>query len=55
MISMDLTDDEDPTIGDKIRKMHRDRFENDTELLRLIQDIPSYRGSGLPDRKPTPR
>ena len=53
IISMDLTDDEDPAIGDKSRKMHRDRFENDSELLCLIEDIPSYRGSGLPDKKPT--
>jgi hypothetical protein len=28
-ISMDITDDKDPSIGDKIQEIHRYRFEND--------------------------
>ena len=49
MISQDLTDDEDPAIGDKIREIHRGRFENDPALLGLIKDLGSYKGSGVPD------
>jgi Stress responsive A/B Barrel Domain len=47
MISQDLTDDEDPEIGDKIREIHRSLFENDPELLCLIKDLGSYEGSGV--------
>src|SRR4051794_23528701 len=32
MISMDLTDDADPAIGDKIAKAHSDRFSDHPEL-----------------------
>ncbi len=53
MISQDLTDDEDPAIGDKIREIHRSRFENDPELLGLIKDVGSYQGSGVPDNDAT--
>jgi len=53
MISQDLTDDEDPMIGDKIREIHRSRFENDPELLGLIKDLGSYKGSGVSDDETT--
>ena len=53
MISQDLTDDEDPAIGDKIREIHRSRFENDPDLLGLIKDLGSYHGSGVPDNEAT--
>ena len=53
MMSQDLTDDEDPAIGDKIREIHRSRFENDAELLGLIKDLGSYQGSGVPDDEAT--
>jgi hypothetical protein len=32
-ISMDITDDDDPAIGDKIAEIHRNRFENDPAYL----------------------
>ncbi len=49
MVSMDITDDEDPELGEKIRAIHRSRYDNDPPLLDLINDLGSYRGSGVPD------
>jgi hypothetical protein len=48
MISQDLTDDEDPEIGEKIAEVHRRRFAGDSELVELVQDLGSYEGSGIP-------
>ena len=48
-VSLDLTDDEDPAIGDKIAKVHSDRFQNRPEILGLVEDLDSYTGSGVPD------
>lgn len=50
MISQDLTDDEDPQIGDKIRAIHASRFEDDPALLNLVNDLNSYTGSGMPNQ-----
>ncbi len=47
MISQDLTDDEDPEIADKIRKIHADRFAGDPALAALIEGLGSYEGSGV--------
>jgi hypothetical protein len=47
-ISMDITDDEDPAIGDKIAEIHRNRFENDPALRGLVENLTSYQGSGAP-------
>jgi Stress responsive A/B Barrel Domain len=47
-ISMDITDDKDPAIGDKIAEIHRIRFENDPALVALVQNLSSYEGSGAP-------
>jgi hypothetical protein len=47
-ISMDITDDKDPAIGDKIAEIHRSRFENDPALAALVQNLSSYQGSGAP-------
>jgi Stress responsive A/B Barrel Domain len=52
MISQDLTDDEDPTIGDKIREVHAKRFQDHPELLGLVENLRSYEGSGVPDNEP---
>ena len=46
MISQDLTDDPDPDIGEKIAKLHSDRFANDTTLRGLVGGLGSYEGSG---------
>ena len=46
MISMDITDDQDPAIGDKIQEIHRNRFENDPALVGLVENLTSYQGSG---------
>jgi hypothetical protein len=45
-VSMDITDDEDPAIGDKIQEIHRNRFKNDPALTGLVQNLSSYEGSG---------
>ena len=45
-ISMDITDIEDPTIGDRIAEIHRNRFENDPALVELVENLSSYEGSG---------
>jgi Stress responsive A/B Barrel Domain len=47
-ISMDITDDKDPAIGDKIAEIHRIRFENDPALVALVQNLSSYEGSSAP-------
>jgi Stress responsive A/B Barrel Domain len=47
MISQDLTDDEDPDIGDKIREIHSARFANDATLRDLVDGLGSYEGSGV--------
>ncbi|MFD7666813.1 Dabb family protein [Streptomyces sp. NPDC059788] len=49
MVSQDLTDDEDPGIADKIRKIHADRFAGDPALVALIENLGSYEGSGAPN------
>ncbi|TDD34640.1 hypothetical protein E1286_40610 [Nonomuraea terrae] len=49
MISMDLTDDPDPEIGDKIAQVHSDRFTDHPELLGLVENLDSYEGSGVPE------
>jgi Stress responsive A/B Barrel Domain len=46
MISQDLTDDDDPAIGDKIAEIHRSRFESRPELRDLVDGLGSYEGSG---------
>jgi Stress responsive A/B Barrel Domain len=51
-VSLDLTDDEDPAIADKIAEVHRRRFENRPEILGLVEDLDSYTGSGVPDDSP---
>jgi hypothetical protein len=51
MISMDITDDQDPAIGDKIAEIHRNRFANDAALVDLIGNLGSYAGSGT-DKAP---
>jgi|SRR5579875_1464636 len=48
MISQDLTDDEDPRVGELIREIHASRFRDDPELLDLVNDLGSYSGSGVP-------
>ena len=45
-ISMDITDDKDPAIGDKIAEIHRNRFANDPVLAKLVENLGSYEGSG---------
>jgi hypothetical protein len=53
MASQDLTDDEDPTIGEQIRQIHSDRFANDPTLLGLVEGLGSYQGSGAPRSETT--
>ena len=48
-VAFDLTDDEDPAIGEKIAEVHRRRFEARPEILGLVEDLDSYTGSGVPD------
>jgi hypothetical protein len=48
-VSFDLTDDEDPAIGDKIAEVHSRRYANHREVLGLVGDLDSYSGRGVPD------
>jgi hypothetical protein len=50
MISQDLTDDPDPTIGEQIAKIHAERFANDEGLTKLVEGLGSYEGSSRPDQ-----
>ncbi|QFG24560.1 Dabb family protein [Actinomadura sp. WMMB 499] len=52
MVSLDLTDDADPEIGDKIAQVHTDRFKDHPELAGLIDDLGTYEGSGVPSQTP---
>jgi Stress responsive A/B Barrel Domain len=47
-VSMDITDDEDPEIAEKIGKVHADRYANRPEILGLVEDLDSYTGAGVP-------
>jgi hypothetical protein len=51
-VSLDLTDDADPAIAEKIADVHRRRFENRPEILGLVEGLDSYTGSGVPDNRP---
>ena len=47
-VSLDLTDDEDPAIADKIAEVHSTRYANHPEVLGLVEDLDSYTGAGVP-------
>lgn len=47
--SFDMTDDDDPMIGEKIEELHRRRFAQNEELSQLVRDLPLYEGSGSPE------
>jgi len=47
-VSLDLTDDEDPAIAEKIAKVHSDRYEKHPEILGRVEDLESYTGAGVP-------
>jgi hypothetical protein len=49
MVSFDITDDPDPTIGEQIGRIHKERFEGDKSLTDLISGLGSYAGSGKPE------
>jgi hypothetical protein len=51
-VSLDLTDDEDPAIAEKIADVHRRRLETRPEILGLVEGLDSYTGSGVPDESP---
>jgi Stress responsive A/B Barrel Domain len=46
MISQDLSDSMDPAVGERIAKIHADRFAGDAELRDLVEGLGSYEGSG---------
>lgn len=48
--SIDITDDPDPDIDRGIADIHRRRFEAHPDILRLVEGIGDYRGSGVPER-----
>jgi Stress responsive A/B Barrel Domain len=48
-VSLDITDDEDPEIADKIAEVHRTRYENRPDILELVGNLDSYTGAGVPD------
>lgn len=49
MVSFDITDDQDPSINDQIKTIHKERFENDPALAKLVQGLKSYSGSSKPE------
>lgn len=49
VVSMDITDDPDPDIAEKIAAIHRERFESDPATLDLVRNMESYSGSGVPE------
>jgi hypothetical protein len=46
MVSLDLTDNMDPEVGEQIAAIHANRFANDAELRDLVDGLGSYEGSG---------
>lgn len=49
--SIDITDDPDPEIDDRIARIHRRRFEVHPDILELVLAIGDYQGSGVPGRR----
>jgi hypothetical protein len=49
MVSYDITDDPDPTIGDQIGRIHKERYEGDKALSDLVGGLGSYSGSSKPE------
>ena len=47
MISQDLTDDEDPAIGEKIAEIHKARYAKHSDVAALVGSLGSYEGSGV--------
>lgn len=45
-VSLDITDDEDPGVGAKIAEIHTNRFAADPGLVKLVEGMGSYEGSG---------
>jgi hypothetical protein len=41
-VSMDITYEKDPAIGEKIQKIHRNRFDSDPVLVNLVQNLTPY-------------
>jgi len=50
MISQDLTDDDDPAIGDKIAEIHRKRYATHADVAGLVGSLGTYEGSGVPKK-----
>lgn len=48
MISYDITDDTDETLAAQIAQIHKQRFEGDPELAKLVGGLMSYSGSSTP-------
>lgn len=49
MVSFDITDEQDASIPDQIKTIHKERFENDPALAELVQGLKSYSGSSRPE------
>jgi hypothetical protein len=49
MISYDITDDDDPGIGDRVAEIHKARFAGDKALADLVGGLNSYSGSSRPE------
>ena len=47
MISQDLTDDEDPAIGEKIAEIHKAPYGKHSDVAALVGGLGSYEGSGV--------
>jgi Stress responsive A/B Barrel Domain len=47
-VSLDLTDDEDPEIAEKIADVHSRRYANHPEILGKVEELDSYTGAGVP-------
>lgn len=54
MESFDITDDPDPAITDRLRRIHEERYAGDPELVEMIGRMDGYTGSGITGPTPGP-
>jgi hypothetical protein len=51
-VSFDITDTEDPDIGEQIAQLHRRSYEQNPELGELVAGVPQFAAGAVPEDTP---
>jgi hypothetical protein len=51
-VSFDITDEDDPDIGDRIAELHKRSYEENPQLAQLVRDVPSFAAGAVPQEQP---